>query len=152
PDGLGHSLARRTLTRAPGPWSPGGPTRTHHSLLITPHPSPPPPRSRFSAPHVALDPGCWHAGGSPSESGSSCRGEATKGGSVFGLMPRDTVFFDLFEQAAAVNLRAAEAYAGLAQDYERRQELIGRIRELEHDGDDIAHRTLQKLDTSFITP
>lgn len=71
---------------------------------------------------------------------------------MFGLMPRDTVFFDLFEQAAAVNLRAAEAYAGMAQEYERRQELISRIRELEHDGDDIAHRTLQKLDTSFITP
>ena len=32
-------------------------------------------------------------------------------------LPRDTVFYDLFEKAAAVIVRAAEAYAHLAADY-----------------------------------
>lgn len=71
---------------------------------------------------------------------------------MFGVMPRDMEFFSLFEKAAAVLLRAAEAYADVARDYGRRDEYLARIRQLEHDGDEIAHRTLDKLDQTFITP
>ena len=71
---------------------------------------------------------------------------------MFGILPRETVFFDFFEQAAGVVLDAAEAYADVARDYSRREQHIGRIRQCEHEGDDIAHRTLDKLDKSFITP
>ncbi len=71
---------------------------------------------------------------------------------MFGIISRDTGFFDLFEKGAAVVLKAAETYAELARDYTHRDEYIGRIRQLEHDGDEIAHRTLEKLDQTFITP
>jgi uncharacterized protein len=70
---------------------------------------------------------------------------------VFGMF-RDTGFFDLFERAAAVVLNTAEAYAEVARDYAHREEHIARIRQLEHDGDEIAHTTLDKLDKTFITP
>jgi uncharacterized protein len=71
---------------------------------------------------------------------------------VFGLMPKDTKFFDLFETAADVLVRTAQAYADVARDYSHKEQHIARIRQLEHDGDEIAHRTLDKLDKSFITP
>ncbi len=71
---------------------------------------------------------------------------------MFGVIPRDTGFFDLFERAADVVLRTAEAYSNLARDYDNREEYIGRIRQFEHDGDEIAHAALDKLDKTFITP
>jgi hypothetical protein len=71
---------------------------------------------------------------------------------MFSIIPRDVAFFDLFEKAAAVVVRAAETYAQLARDYQHRTEHVARIRQLEHDGDEIAHRTFDRLDRSFITP
>ncbi len=71
---------------------------------------------------------------------------------MFGVIPRDMEFFDLFEKAAAIVLRAAKAYADVARDYGQRDEYIAQIRQLEHDGDEVAHRTLDKLDKTFITP
>lgn len=71
---------------------------------------------------------------------------------MFSLIPRDAGFFNLFEEAAAVVLRTAEAYAQVAQDYGQKDHWIAQIRQLEHDGDDITHRTLDKLDKTFITP
>jgi len=71
---------------------------------------------------------------------------------MFSIIPRDTEFFNFFEKAAATMIRAAEAYADLAQHYGRRGEYVSRIRQLEHDGDEITHRTLDKLDKTFITP
>ncbi len=71
---------------------------------------------------------------------------------MFSILPRDTVFYDLFEKAAAVIVRAAEAYAQLAADYGNRNEHVARIRQLEHDGDEIAHSTYERLDQTFITP
>ena len=71
---------------------------------------------------------------------------------MFNFMPRNTRFFDLFESAAKVMVRAAEAYAELGKDYGKREELVHRIRQLEHDGDEMTHRTLDTLDKTFITP
>lgn len=71
---------------------------------------------------------------------------------MFSLIPRDMGFFKLFEDAAAVVVRTAEAYNHLTQHYAEREQWIARIRQCEHDGDDIAHQTLEKLDQTFVTP
>ena len=71
---------------------------------------------------------------------------------MFGVIPRNTAFFDLFESATAVVVKAAEAYDQVSQDYSTREQQIGRIRQLEHDCDEIAHTTLDLLDKTFITP
>jgi predicted phosphate transport protein (TIGR00153 family) len=71
---------------------------------------------------------------------------------VFSIIRRDTAFFDLFEEAAKVVLKAAETYARVADDYGNRDAHIAEIRQLEHAGDEITHRTLDKLDKTFITP
>jgi len=71
---------------------------------------------------------------------------------MFSILPRDTGFNDLMDQSADAVVRTAEAFRDLMRDYARRDEYIARIRELEHTGDDVMHRTLEKLDKTFITP
>jgi len=71
---------------------------------------------------------------------------------VFSIFPRDTGFFDLFEKAANIVHDASQAYATVVRDYSNRDEQISRIRQYEHDGDEVVHRTLEKLDKTFITP
>jgi uncharacterized protein len=71
---------------------------------------------------------------------------------VFHLMPRDTKFFDFFEKASSVMVKAAEAYAEMGRDYSKKEDLVHQIRHLEHDGDAVTHETLDKLDKTFITP
>lgn len=71
---------------------------------------------------------------------------------MFSIIPRDTAFFDLFEKAASIVIRTAEVYAELARDYANRTDHVARIRQLEHDGDEIAHRAFDRLDRTFLTP
>jgi len=71
---------------------------------------------------------------------------------MFSIIPRDRTFYDLFEKGAAIMVRAAQAYGLMASDYAHRSEHIALIRQLEHDGDEIAHRTFDHLDQAFITP
>jgi uncharacterized protein Yka (UPF0111/DUF47 family) len=61
-------------------------------------------------------------------------------------------FFDLFAQSAT-NLRtAAEQLKDLIEDYSDIEEKAQRIRDREHEGDEITHEIIRRLNTSFITP
>lgn len=71
---------------------------------------------------------------------------------MFSVIPRELSFFSFFDESAAVIVGAAEAYADLVNDYARRERHVGRIRQLEHDGDAIAHTALNKLNRTFVTP
>lgn len=71
---------------------------------------------------------------------------------MFGIIPRNSAFFELFDHAGAAVASAADAYRDLVQNFGQRDQYVTRIRQLEHDGDDLVRRTLEKLDTSFITP
>ncbi len=71
---------------------------------------------------------------------------------MFKLMPRETVFFDLFEQAAANVHQGAEALAALMHDFTDVQQKAKRIKELEHAGDNLTHQIFEHLNKTFITP
>ena len=72
---------------------------------------------------------------------------------MFGLLPRNLEFFDLFEQAAANALGAAEVLAELSvSDPRRHRDLIESIKEREHIGDKLTHDTLDRLQTTYLTP
>src|SRR5919202_2912620 len=61
-------------------------------------------------------------------------------------------FFDLFAQSAT-NLRtAAEQLKDLIEDYEDVEAKAQRIRDREHEGDEITHEVIRRLNTSFVTP
>lgn len=70
----------------------------------------------------------------------------------FRLVPRDEGFFELFEKAARNNHKAAELIRDLFQNYDQRETIRERIRQVEHDGDEITHQVMRRINTTFVTP
>ena len=68
------------------------------------------------------------------------------------LFPKNDVFFDLFNEAASNMHRAAELMLELCKSKDRREELVGALREVEHKGDRCTRKIMKMLATSFITP
>src|SRR3954468_656607 len=71
---------------------------------------------------------------------------------MFNLLPKDTVFFDLFEGLSKLAISSAEHLKELAESFPNIANAIQRIRQDEHNADDIAHNALDRLDRTFITP
>ena len=71
---------------------------------------------------------------------------------MFNLLPRDTVFFDLFENLSDHAVAAAKELRDMAQSFPNVDAQIQRIRDLEHSADALAHTALERLDKTFITP
>jgi len=66
--------------------------------------------------------------------------------------PKDHRFFDLFEEAAANGLRAAELLDEMLATYPEKAELAREIVLCEHEGDRITYDTVQRLNSTFVTP
>jgi predicted phosphate transport protein (TIGR00153 family) len=71
---------------------------------------------------------------------------------MFNLLPKDTVFFDLFEGLARHAISSAEHLRQLAKQFPAIDNEIQRIRQEEHQADDLTHKALERLDQTFITP
>jgi len=71
---------------------------------------------------------------------------------MFNLMPRDTVFYDLFEGMSRHAVKSAEFLRQLAKNFPNIDAPLQRIREEEHAADQLAHQALDRLDRTFITP
>lgn len=71
---------------------------------------------------------------------------------MFNLLPKDTVFFDLFEGLATHAVSCSEHLRKLATSFPSIDTEVQRIREEEHQADDLAHTALDRLDRTFITP
>jgi len=70
------------------------------------------------------------------------------------LLPRDKKFFPMFESLAGIIVESAQILARLFDepDFEKQAELALKIKDLENDGDNIAHDIFDELDQTFITP
>ncbi|MDP3396222.1 MAG: DUF47 family protein [Methanoregula sp.] len=68
------------------------------------------------------------------------------------LIPKDKIFFDLFEKQAAVVKEAAWQLVALTEDFTNVKEKRHAIEKLEHKGDQITHDIYQQLNSTFITP
>src|SRR5438552_12048064 len=71
---------------------------------------------------------------------------------MINLLPRDTVFFDLFKNLAKHVVASAEHLRALAKNFPNIAADLQRIREEEHAADNLAHTALDRLDRTFITP
>jgi predicted phosphate transport protein (TIGR00153 family) len=71
---------------------------------------------------------------------------------MFNLLPKDTVFFDLFEGLATHAVSCSEHLRKLAAAFPNIDGEVQRIRQEEHQADDLAHQALDRLDRTFITP
>lgn len=68
------------------------------------------------------------------------------------LIPRDTEFFDRFDDAATNARACADELGKLFSSFSDVEEHYDRIRQLERRGDEITLETLRLLDASFVTP
>ena len=68
------------------------------------------------------------------------------------LIPRNYLFYDLFEQAANNLVMASEALSDFLDHFENIEMKANHIRELEHAGDDVTHELYRQLHQTFVTP
>jgi len=68
------------------------------------------------------------------------------------LLPRKTCFFDYFEQHGALTVEACKDFLSIVSNGGDVNPLAVRIKELEHQTDDITHRCIEELHKTFITP
>ena len=68
------------------------------------------------------------------------------------FVPKDREFFDLFEEAAANIVRAAELLDEMLRDYPERKDLSREILLREQEGDRITHDIYSRLNQTFVTP
>ena len=70
------------------------------------------------------------------------------------FLPKDRVFFDLFESVAGnVALIATKLKEMVSEtDFDKRANILAQIEDLEHVNDDLTHRIFTELGRNFITP
>src|SRR5215212_3677426 len=71
---------------------------------------------------------------------------------MFNLLPKDTVFYDLFENLVQHVVASAKQLQKLVAEFPRIEASLQTIRNEEHAADDLAHQALDRLDRTFITP
>src|SRR5437763_8768650 len=67
-------------------------------------------------------------------------------------MQRSGEFFDLFMESARNLVAATELLKDLIEDYQDVETKAQRIKEREHEGDEITHAIIRRLNTTFVTP
>jgi len=70
----------------------------------------------------------------------------------FQVIPRELGFYPLLERAAGTVVRATRELLALAEDPFNGAEARAAIEELEREGDDLTHRILALLNSTFVTP
>jgi len=68
------------------------------------------------------------------------------------LLPRQTNFFDFFERHAALTVEAAREMGKMTRDDADFDAISARIKELEHQADEVTHVCMETLHKTFITP
>ena len=70
------------------------------------------------------------------------------------FMPKDKVFYSLFEQVAETMAQMGHLLKDVVTepDFDRRAAIIAKIEDLEHVNDDLTHKVFTELGRNFITP
>jgi predicted phosphate transport protein (TIGR00153 family) len=63
-----------------------------------------------------------------------------------------STFFDLFEQLAGKVQQGSEELLDLLKNYSDIDRRAGRIVDIEHEGDELTHEVIRRLNTTFVTP
>jgi predicted phosphate transport protein (TIGR00153 family) len=71
---------------------------------------------------------------------------------MFRLIPREVLFFDLFEQQAGYIIHAAQLLQEMLHNFADARAKAHAIKEVEHQGDQVTHEVVKRLNTTFITP
>lgn len=68
------------------------------------------------------------------------------------FMPREENFFVLFDQSADLIVKGAKEFRDMLDDLENLERRTKKIKDIEHEADEVTHATVQLLFKTFITP
>lgn len=68
------------------------------------------------------------------------------------LIPRETSFFDLFEQLADKGRQGADQLLELLKNFTDVEKKTGKVLDIEHEADELTHALIRRLNTTFVTP
>jgi predicted phosphate transport protein (TIGR00153 family) len=68
------------------------------------------------------------------------------------LLPRETSFFDFFDEHAALTVAGAKELLALVSNGTNVGPLARRLKEIEHEADIVTHRCVEALHKTFVTP
>ena len=68
------------------------------------------------------------------------------------IVPSEGTFFDLFEQMGDKVQQGADSLLDLLTNYTDLDRKAGRVLDIEHEGDEITHEIIRRLNTTFVTP
>ncbi|MGH2755052.1 MAG: DUF47 domain-containing protein [Actinomycetota bacterium] len=68
------------------------------------------------------------------------------------IVSGERTFFDLFEQMAAKVQEGADGLLELLEHFDERERKVGRLLDIEHQGDELTHEIIRRLNTTFVTP
>lgn len=68
------------------------------------------------------------------------------------LLPKQEGFFDLFEKQVGIINSGAHILADLMTDFQHVEDTAFKVKAIEHDGDEVAHEIMKKLNMTFVTP
>jgi hypothetical protein len=71
---------------------------------------------------------------------------------MFGFIPRDTKFFELFADLSTSLNAGARLLRAILEDPSDLEKRVEQMQAIEHEGDRATHAIIAKLNTSFITP
>jgi len=71
---------------------------------------------------------------------------------MFNLIPREVRFFDLFDQQSQHIIKAAGLLHEMVFNFSDARAKANAIKEVEHQGDQVTHEIVRRLNTTFITP
>ncbi len=71
---------------------------------------------------------------------------------MFNFLPRNTKFFAYFDRDAEILVRCAEEFCQTLECFDNPKEHSTKLKELEHEADNITHEAMSLLHRSFITP
>ena len=70
----------------------------------------------------------------------------------FSLIPRETIFFDIFDKSAQNVLDCSIAFHELMENYQDVSAKVDKVIEFENRGDSLTHETIEVLNRTFVTP
>jgi predicted phosphate transport protein (TIGR00153 family) len=68
------------------------------------------------------------------------------------LIPKELGFFDLFDQMASCAVEGSSVFLEMLDHYGDLPAKVRRLRDIEHQADEISHRAIEMLHKTFVTP
>jgi predicted phosphate transport protein (TIGR00153 family) len=80
--------------------------------------------------------------------------QPAEGGVVarFRLIPKEESFYELFVQQSQILVSASELLKDIVDNFDDIKPRAGRMHDLEHEGDEVTHEVMRRLNTTFVTP